>query len=647
MQLQNNILTLKEGEEVIIKVPSKEEYPCTDNAGKDVDPIVLGYTAGSCDYDSVFVKDIIVQERNEWCACEYLGGALKYTALESNPTNEDRTIYFEHKTNDSLLSAGPNKGKSAMKSWIVTVTQKANPKKEEPVQEQSVNLGNYMFSVGLLSDLHISADNNGTTDDWWDENDFNRSMNIFKEDQNIKFIASCGDILECGSPAKSTPQDDYNDFYNLYNVPYWQVTGLRFFTPIGNHDFYGMFESRAGDTLLPDRFTNYNSVSGRNQGVLNRIGELSIGGQGINGIVPTRGRIVFDTDDGKTHTNGQGDMQFMAYNAYVEMYKNAAGYTKSIVPSENRLSDEAVSTMKTYIYNNWNKYKDDISGFRNGYIGMRNGYSKLNYYLKKDNNIFIFLSLDYGEDLWGLNNVWHDRMIHARTIINLDTDDPYIKRMKEYIADTGYSTADEPYNYQYYSPNSLIWLKEIIENNTDKKIYVFTHHSLPNKVGNSAGIPQNGDWQYADISKAGDLTPDGLNKGSNMLTGIEYWFLNKLNNKYKNVIWFSGHSHISWDVDCHFVNKDYEIVSPTKQNKFIYSKANNNYKTVSAWNVALPSMSKPRYIGTNGKSSRLYDDAELGIMEIYENGVKIKGYKVKEKNKDVLNLVTEKTIMLL
>lgn len=488
---------------------------------------------------------------------------------------------------------------------------------------------------------------NDTSDDWADEEDLKASMNIFIKDKNIKFISSCGDIAEAQTNDATkhpdcTAEADYAEFTKMYDVPYWQVEGLRFFSPLGNHDFYGIFESRYGDTITGKK--NTETISGYNAGVQSRIGNW-VTGQQINGIVPGRGRIVFDLENGKSTASGQADMRFFSFNDYVDLYTKQGGYTGSSIWDSKKggISDEAIKCAKKYVNDNWSKVKDSLVMWNDGGGHGRNGYSKLNYWMTKGNDIFIYLSVDYGNDIWGLKNGWHDRMIHARTIINLNEDDPYIKRMKEYVSDTGYSSADEPYNYQYYSPNTLIWLKEILENNTNKKIYIFTHHSLPNKVGNSAGIPQNGDWQYAVINKASD----GINKGSNMLTGIEYWFLNKLNNKYKNVIWFSGHSHISWDVDCHFVNKDYEIVSPSKQNKFVYSRANDNYKTTSAWNVSLPSMSKPRYISKDGKSSCLYDDAELGIMEIYEKGVKIKGYKIREKNKDTNKLLIEKEIQLI
>lgn len=44
----------------------------------------------------------------------------------------------------------------------------------------------------------------------------------------------------------------------------------------------------------------------------------------------------------------------------------------------------------------------------------------------------------------------------------------------------------------------------------------------------------------------------------------------------------------------------------------------------------------------------MYDDAEMGIMEVYENGI-IKGYKIREKNKNVYdkNKPLKEQIMIL
>jgi hypothetical protein len=44
---------------------------------------------------------------------------------------------------------------------------------------------------------------------------------------------------------------------------------------------------------------------------------------------------------------------------------------------------------------------------------------------------------------------------------------------------------------------------------------------------------------------------------------------------------------------------------------------------------------------------RRYQDAEMGIMEIYERGVKVNGYRVRQDNKDVRELLASKDIVLI
>ena len=140
----------------------------------------------------------------------------------------------------------------AAKEWCVTVIQKANSDiKPEPEPEPTpADLGKYKYKVGLLSDTHICK----ASDEWWDEADFKRSMGLFVDDPEVKFIASCGDVAESQTNnyqkhPESTCNADYTEFKEMYDVPYWQVAGLRYFSPLGNHDFYGLFESRAGDVI--------------------------------------------------------------------------------------------------------------------------------------------------------------------------------------------------------------------------------------------------------------------------------------------------------------------------------------------------------------------------------------------------------------
>ena len=102
------------------------------------------------------------------------------------------------------------------------------------------------------------------------------------------------------------------------------------------------------------------------------------------------------------------------------------------------------------------------------------------------------MSVDYGDDIWDIvedtESNWHTRMIRSRHIINNTEANPYIKRMFEFaeydeLGNKVYVENDDKYfNYQFYHPNVLIWLKEIIEHHTGKQIFVFSHHFLPHNA---------------------------------------------------------------------------------------------------------------------------------------------------------------------
>lgn len=522
---------------------------------------------------------------------------------------------------------------------------------EQEPQPEPQDLGKYQYSVGLLSDLHISKDSN----EWWDEDDFRRCMDLFVKDTNVKCVMGCGDVAESATNAYQRHPEavcdvDYQELKDMYDVPYWQVAGLRLFQPLGNHDHYGLFETRAGDERDAKRKDN-ETIPGYNANATQRLADLWPTGQQINGIVPGRGRIVFELEKGKTSAVGQADMRFFSFNDYVDLYCRQGGYTGKSVWDGNKggISDEAIRCAKNYVNSHWDECKNRLTMWDDGGSHGRNGFSKMSYWLKKDKDIFVFLSLYYGDDVWPINDKWHDRMIHARTIIDTSADDPYIKRMVEFVQGTGYGDADRLYDYMYYHPNSLIWLKELVENNPDCKIMIFTHHFLPNRVGNGVGLPINRNWFYSDIhpadekdSREGNLYP----VGSNAISGIEFWFFTKLLNEHKNILMFSGHSHISWSADAAFDNHDYAIIHPQVKTNYVYTKASNSPTAESGWTVSLPSMSKPRQI-VNGQSVRRYQDAEMGVMEIYERGVKIKGYRVRQDNQDVNELLTEKEIVLI
>lgn len=586
-----------------------------------------------------------VHERREGVGykriCDQFTDKLVYDALLY-----DNTTNFIVSIKDSEKPHLNFEGDTGQIWCHVTIVKDDTPEPEP----KPIDLGKYLYSVGLLSDLHISKSKN----DWWDEDDFKRCMKLFVDDTNIKCIMGCGDVSESSTNAYQKHPEavcdvDYKELKEMYDIPYWQVAGLRLFQPLGNHDFYGLFESRAGDVITGKK--NSECISGYNANVNQRIADLWTTGQGINGIVPGRGRIVFDLEKGKSTPVGQADMNFFSFNDYVDLYCRQGGYTgKSVWDSaKGGISDEAIRCAKQYVNSHWDEVKDKLTMWNDGGSHGRNGYSKLNYWLGKGNAIFPFLSVDYGDDIWPVNDKWHDRMIHARHIIDINSDDPYIRRLVEYVKDTGYSKADRPYDYQYYSPNALIWLKELVENNTDKMNILFMHHFVTNRTGNGVGLPKDGNWFYSDVHPSSELDQKEGNiypVGSNSLTGIEFYFFKKLLNEHKNLLICHGHSHESFGTEENMDNHDYPFVSATNKDKYVYTKASETTDVESGWTIALPSMSKPRQI-VNGQSVRRYQDAEMGIMEIYEKGVKIKGYKVRENNKDVNKLLVEKDIQLI
>lgn len=545
--------------------------------------------------------------------------------------------------------------------WCPVKVIKDDDPQPEPTPEPQ-DLGKYLYSVGLLSDLHICLANTPKDEkkkdenkDWGDEKDFIRCMDLFSADKNIKCVMGCGDVSESytnndGKHPESTCDADYAEVKQIYDVPYWQIQGMRLFQPLGNHDHYGLFETRKGDERDAKR-TDNETIPGYNATASQRLAKLWPTGQQINDIQDNgRCRIVFELEKGAKEAIGQYDMRFFSFNDIVDLYARKGGYKGESVwdPSRNGISEEALRCARDYVNAHWDEVKDRLTMWDDSGGHGRNGYSKLNYWLKKEDDIFIFLSVDYGDDVWEINDKWHDRMIRARKVLD-ESSEPYVRMMFEYARGAGYQDNEKYWNFQYYNPNALIWLKELIENNPGKKIYLFTHHFMPNRVGNGVGCPVDGNWHYSDIHSYLELDADEGGTyplGSNALSGVQFYFIRRLLNEHKNLIMFSGHSHISWSSGWNIDNHDYPFIYPDVNEELAYTKASNVASCTSGWSVSLPSMSKPCRI-ENGQPVKRYDDAEMGVLDIYERGVRIKGYLVKKDSQDVNELLIEKEIKLI
>lgn len=137
-------------------------------------------------------------------------------------------------------------------------------------------------------------------------------------------------------------------------------------------------------------------------------------------------------------------------------------------------------------------------------------------------------------------------------------------------------TGDPP-----FSNESLQWLYETLEENRNKRCFVFQHMMRKGHAGDASGRYS---W-------------DGLNNtnGKVFLSLMEH---------YKNVLWFHGHSH------CEFEQQD-TLALP-----------NSNYdRAFGCHSIHVPSCCMTR----NENDEYDYEDSEGYVVDVYENGVHLRG----------------------
>lgn len=145
-------------------------------------------------------------------------------------------------------------------------------------------------------------------------------------------------------------------------------------------------------------------------------------------------------------------------------------------------------------------------------------------------------------------------------------------------------------NEYLFAEGQLQWLYETLEQNRNKRCFVFFHVLPWNDSGNAGGI-------YA---------PD-ITSGGNLFTGTQGTVFQSLMQHYKNVILFHGHSHLKFYLQ--------EI-----DDKANYSNA------LGFRSVHIPSLSVPREANATGDHwSIVYADSEGYVVDVYENGIHLRG----------------------
>ena len=518
-----------------------------------IDDILVAYDklpANASNY-----KGVILYETETGMVSIYQGGDLRFSIyiddLEINGEEED--------DNPEIPNTGETEPIEPTGETDPIEEQEDTPAISDPTK---FDLGNMLYKVGLISDIHLCTD---VENDSQCYNDLSNALEFFSK-QNVEFIACAGDVV-------NNSDNDFIQFKDIYNYYAYSNNRKRLFCSMGNEDYCKCFSKRNNSDSYTDE-TLY---------------------------------------------------------AYITLWGNI-GKFKSIPDKGGTAAENDITFFE---YDGWDYNKND---FKKQTEGFRTTKSKLSYYIKKENDIFVFLSVDFG--IWNNANYPGDALSKGFNILN--KQNKYVQEMKSYVSDTNYSESlDGNFDYQFYNPDTLMWLKHICDKNKDKRIFVITHYFLPNKVGDGNNVSFS-NLRIWPLPTSNEIRNEYYS-GSNTLCGLEFYFINKLNNENKNMVWISGHSDYSWSdgATCYY---DYDfkqpngdettpIVSDLNELKDgiydykLYIKTDNNHKDICGLNIHLPSLSKP--VNKDGKI--LYKASEGGILELYENGIVLKEIIFKEQ----------------
>lgn len=161
----------------------------------------------------------------------------------------------------------------------------------------------------------------------------------------------------------------------------------------------------------------------------------------------------------------------------------------------------------------------------------------------------------------------------------------------EYLKDNDVYLFVGSYTYNTTNPFSaeeLEWLENKLEEHKNQRVFLFCHY-------------------YCDpVGDANRLDNDSLTT-----TGQAQTFRNLMNTYKNNVIYFSGHSHLTYKMQELVSNANVSLATTTMPRR-----------------VHIPSNGRPRIL-KNGSITNDYVGAECGIMDVYSNFIVIKGYNLK------------------
>lgn len=138
---------------------------------------------------------------------------------------------------------------------------------------------------------------------------------------------------------------------------------------------------------------------------------------------------------------------------------------------------------------------------------------------------------------------------------------------------------------ELFAADELTWLADTLEANEDKRVFLFQHVRPDDACGNALGIYKTDDWG-----------------------GDEQVVFENLLRQYPNIILFHGHSHLRLHMQ-------------------EYSRLANYDKSFGCHSVHIPSISVPRdtLSEVNPSITTIYAESEGYIVDVYENGIHLRG----------------------
>lgn len=142
-----------------------------------------------------------------------------------------------------------------------------------------------------------------------------------------------------------------------------------------------------------------------------------------------------------------------------------------------------------------------------------------------------------------------------------------------------------------FADGELQWLYETLEQNRNKRCFVFQHVRPESSSGNAYNIYKTDIWG-----------------------GTEATIFESLMCHYENAHLFHGHSHLRFSLQ-------------TKDNNA------NIAKVFGGWSIHIPSLTAPRTGNTDGTGrTELYTESEGYVVDVYENGIHLRGRDFEKGN---------------